>query len=53
MNNLHTVLPAFVLWIDFAGLTTLIGTVAFQYLIIQQVLCLLGASSLLRSGCCK
>jgi copper resistance protein D len=37
MNNLHTVLPVFVLWLDFTGLTTLIGTLAFQCLIIQQV----------------
>lgn len=33
MNDLDTVLPAFVLWLDFAGLTTLIGALAFQCLI--------------------
>ncbi len=35
MSDLQTVLPAVVLWLDFAGFTTLIGTLAFGYLIIR------------------
>lgn len=37
MSNLLTPLYVFVLWIDFAGFTTLIGTLAFQYLIVRPV----------------
>ncbi|WP_337288360.1 CopD family protein [Candidatus Methylomirabilis sp.] len=38
MSSLHTVLYTSVLWLDFAGFTTLIGTLAFQYLIIRPVI---------------
>lgn len=37
MSDLLTPLSVIVLWLDFAGLTTLIGTLAFQYLIIRSV----------------
>ncbi|HWR20519.1 MAG TPA: CopD family protein [Verrucomicrobiae bacterium] len=37
MIDLLTPLSVIVLWLDFAGLTTLIGTLAFQYLIIRPV----------------
>lgn len=37
MSDLLTPLSVFVLWFDFAGLTTLIGTLAFQCLIIRPV----------------
>ncbi len=37
MSDLLTPLSVIVLWLDFAGLTTLIGTLAFQYLIIRPV----------------
>lgn len=37
MSNLLTPLHVFSLWLDFTGLTTLIGTLAFQCLIIQRV----------------
>lgn len=36
MSNLLTPLHVFVLWLDFAGFTTLIGALAFQYLIIRS-----------------
>lgn len=38
MSNLLTPLHVFILWLDFAGITTLIGTLAFQYLIIRPAL---------------
>ena len=37
MSDLLAPLSVFALWFDFAGLTTLIGTLAFQYLIIRPV----------------
>lgn len=37
MSDLLTPLSVIVLWLDFAGLTTLIGTLAFQCLIIRPV----------------
>lgn len=37
MSDLLTPLFVIVLWLDFGGLTTLIGTLAFQYLIIRPV----------------
>lgn len=35
MSDILTPLSVIVLWLDFAGFTTLIGTLAFQYLIIR------------------
>jgi len=38
MSDLHTALYAFVLFLDFAGFTTLIGGLVFEYMVIQPVL---------------
>lgn len=38
MSNLLTPLHVFILWLDFAGFTTLIGTLAFRCLIIRPTL---------------